>query len=191
MKATVFHHWIRDAIANVPVTDPAEITAIFGSIPAGGSGSQRRNVGQARVFGAQVGIDWQPADEIALHLDGIWAKTEFTDAETQPLLKGKPFPQAPDLRLIASIDWEPVDRVTLFAGYEYGASQFDDALAQRRIGDYTSANLGISWQCSDHLSYHLRVDNLFDEQIATGLSSDGLRSIAGPRSLWTSVEWSF
>jgi outer membrane receptor protein involved in Fe transport len=191
LKASVFHHWIQDAIANVPVTDPAEITAIFGSIPAGGSGSQRRNVDQARVYGAQVGIDWKPADEIGLHLDGIWTRTEFTDADTQPLLEGKPFPQAPDLRLSARIDWEPIDRVTLFAGYEYGASQFDDALAQRRIGDYTSANLGVYWHDSDHLSYHVRVDNLFDEEIATGLSSDGIRSVAGPRSLWTSVEWRF
>lgn len=191
VKASAFHHWIKDAIANVPITDPAEIAAIFGTIPAGGSGSQRRNVDEARVLGAQMEVDWLATDEITFHFDGIWTKTEFADAATQPLLEGKPFPQAPDLRLIARMDWQVIDKLTLFAGYEYGASQFDDALAQRRIGDYTSANLGMTWQPSDRVSYHIRVDNLFDEEIATGLSSDGIRSIAGPRSLWTSVEWRF
>ena len=191
VKASAFHHWINDAIANVPVTNPAEITAIFGTIPAGGSGSQRRNVDQARVFGTQMEIEWQANDSLTFHFDGIWTKTEFTDATSQPLLEGKPFPQAPDLRLITRADWKVIDKLTLFAGSEYGASQFDDALAQRRIGDYTSANLGMTWQSSDRVSYHIRIDNLFDEEIATGLSSDGIRSIAGPRSLWASMEWSF
>ena len=31
LSASLFHHWISDAIANVPVTDPAEISAIFGA----------------------------------------------------------------------------------------------------------------------------------------------------------------
>jgi len=191
VKAFLFHHWIKDAIANVPVTDPAEIAAIFGTIPAGGSGSQRRNVDEARVLGAQIETEWQPTEDVTFHFDGIWTKAEFADSATQPLLEDKPFPQAPDLRLNARVDWQIIDRLTLFAGYEYGASQFDDAFAERRIGDYSSANIGMTWRVSDSLTYHVRVDNLFDVEIATGLSSDGIRSVAGPRSLWASVEWNF
>ncbi|MBX3741000.1 MAG: TonB-dependent receptor [Akkermansiaceae bacterium] len=190
-RASLFHHWIRDAIANVPVTDPAEIAAIFGTIPAGGSGSQRRNVDKARVLGAQVGAEWKASDEVTVRLDGIWTETNFHESSDQPLLEDKPFPQAPDLRLIAGLDWRPIERLTLTAGYEYGASQFDDALVQRRIGDYTSARIGATWKASENLLYHLRVENLLDEEIMTGLASDGTRSIAGPRALWASVEWSF
>lgn len=191
VRASLFHHWIKDAIANVPVTDPAEIAAIFGIIPAGGSGSQRRNVDEARVLGAQAEVEWKAADDLTVRLDGIWTETRFTESSDQPLLENKPFPQAPDLRLIAGLDWKPTAEITLSAGCEYGASQFDDALAQRRISDYTSARLGASWQASENLIYQLRVENLFDEEIQTGLASDGTRSIAGPRSLWASVEWSF
>lgn len=190
LRAAVFHHWISDAVANVPVTDPAEISAIFGTIPPGGSGSQRQNVDEARVLGVQGDIDWQAAEGLMLGLSGIWSKTEFSRSSRQPLLEGKPFPQAPDLRLLASGEWRATERFAVFGGVEYGASQFDDALASRRIFDYTSARIGASWQTSGAL-YQIRVENLFDAQIQTGLSSDGIRTLAGPRSLWLGGEWGF
>ena len=189
--ASLFHHWIRDAIANVPITDPAQIAAIFGTLPPGGSGSQRQNVDEARVLGLQAGAEWQPRQEVTLRLDGIWSDTEFSESTKQPLLDGKPFPQAPDLRLIAAADWHATDTLTFSAGYEYGADQYDDALAQRRIPSYTSARIGATWQATEQVMLHARIDNLFDEEIATGLSSDGIRTIAAPRSFWVGAEWAF
>ena len=189
--ASVFHHWIKDAIANVPITDPAQIAAIFGSIPAGGSGSQRQNVDEARVLGVQAGMDWQARTDLEFKLDGIWSDTEFTESTRQPLLEGKPFPQAPDLRLIASTDWHATERLSFSASYEYGSYQYDDALAARRIPSYTSASIGANWQARDDLMFTARVDNLFDKEIATGLSSDSIRTIGAPRSLWVGAEWSF
>lgn len=189
--AAVFHHWIRDAIANVPVTDPAQIAAVFGTLPAGGSGSQRQNVDEARVSGVEAGVEWEPRAEWTFGVNGIWSETEFTGSPRQPLLEGKPFPQAPDLRLVASADWRVLECLVFFAGYEYGSHQFDDALAARRIPSYTSATLGARWQATENLMLHARVDNLFDTEIATGLSTDGIRTIAGPRALWVGAEWEF
>jgi outer membrane receptor protein involved in Fe transport len=189
--ASVFHHWIRDAIANVPITDPAQIAAIFGTIPPGGSGSQRQNVDEARVLGVQAGAEWKPQKEVTLRLDGLWSDTEFSESTKQPLLEGKPFPQAPDLRVIAAADWHATDKLTFSAGYEYGAEQYDDALARRRIPSYTSARIGARWQATEEVSLHARIDNLFDEEIATGLSTDGIRTIAAPRSFWVGAEWMF
>lgn len=191
VRYAIFHHWIKDAIANVPVTNPEEILAIFGTLPAGGTGSQRRNVDEAEVMGAQMEMEWRATDDLILSLDGIWTETQFTRSSDQPLLEGKPFPQAPDLRLIADADWKLMEPVTISAGCEYGATQFDDALAQRRIGDYTSVRVGISWRASKDLFCQVRIENLLDEEIQTGLTSDGIRSVAGPRTLWASVEWSF
>lgn len=190
MRAAVFHHWISDAIANVPVTDPAEIAAIFGFIPPGGTASQRRNVDEARVLGLQADMEWRPQDAVTFGLSGIWSETEFTESSDQPLLDGKPFPQAPDLRLIASAEWRVTEPITLFAGGEYGAAQFDDALATREIPDYTSVRIGASWQ-TEWAIYQVRVENLFGEEIQTGLSGDGIRTYAAPRSIWLGAEWQF
>lgn len=188
--AAVFHHWISDAIANVPVTDPTEIAAIFGTLPTGGTGSQRRNVDEAVVTGVEGNLEWLPRDEVTLGLKALWAETEFKDSTDQPLLEGMPFPQAPDLRLIASTEWRATDAVSVFAGCEYGSSQYDDALATREIPDYTSIRIGASWKIANGI-YQIRVENLLDEEIATGLSSDGIRTLAAPRSLWLGAEWAF
>jgi outer membrane receptor protein involved in Fe transport len=190
MRAAVFHHWISDAIANVPVTDPAEIASIFGFIPPGGTASQRRNVDEARVLGLQADMEWRPQDRVSLGLSGIWSETEFTESSDQPLLDGKPFPQAPDLRMIASAEWQVTEPFTVFAGGEYGASQFDDALATREIPDYTSVRIGASWRTESAI-YQVRVENLFGEEIQTGLSGDGIRTYAAPRSIWLGAEWRF
>jgi outer membrane cobalamin receptor len=190
LGAAVFHHWISDAIANVPVTDAGEIAEIFGVLPDGGTGSQRRNVEEAQVTGIEGRAEWSPVDSVTFGLNGLWTETEFSDSPGQPLLEGKPFPQAPELRLIASGEWRASERVAFFGGVEYGSSQFDDALATRSIPDYTSVRIGASWRMAGAL-WQARIENLLDEQIETGLSSDGLRTVAAPRSLWVGVEWEF
>jgi outer membrane receptor protein involved in Fe transport len=94
------------------------------------------------------------------------------------------------LRLIADAEWQALEQVSLFGGVEYGASQFDDAMATRLIPDYTAVRLGVMRKIGD-ATLQLRIENLFDEEIMTGLSSDGLRTLAAPRSLWVSMEWEF
>ncbi len=190
LKGTVFQHWIKDAIANVPVTDPAQIKQIFGTIPPGGTGSQRQNVEQAQVTGLEGSVEWLPVESVNLGLTGLWSRTDFSKSPDQPLLDGNPFPQAPDLRLIASATWQATDRWSFFAGGEYGASQYDDALASRSIPSFTTVRVGAQFQIGRGI-YQIRVENLFDEEIQTGLSSDGIRTYAGPRSLWVGAEWAF
>lgn len=190
LKVDLYHHWISDAIANVPVTDPAQIQQIFGSLPPGGTGAQRQNVEQAQVTGLEAQLNWLPSDAVSLELSGLWSHTEFTDSPRQPLLVGKPFPQAPDLRLIAQAHWQATDQFSLFVGGEYGASQFDDALATRTLAHFSTVRLGASWQTAS-ARYQVRLENLFDESVQTGLSSDGIRTLGLPRSLWLGGEWDF
>ncbi len=189
-QASAFHFWINDAIANVPITDPRAISNIFGSIPAGGSGAQRQNVDQAQVTGIEGSLEWKPTAPLTLGLGGLWSRTRFEESSQQPLLEGKPFPQAPDLRLTASSHYQATEALGLFAEVEYGSSQFDDALAQRSLPDYTSVRIGATWQAAG-ATYQVRIENLMDEEIQTGLTRDGLRTLAAPRSLWLGAEWEF
>jgi outer membrane cobalamin receptor len=190
VNANVYQHWIPDAIANVPVTDPTQVKQIIGTIPKGGSGAQRQNVEQAQVRGLEAQVEWLPHEDVTLGASGLWSHTEFTKSPKQPLLDGKPFPQAPDLRLIANGQWQATEKISLFAGCEYGASQYDDALATRSLSNFTTVRIGATWQTARAL-YQLRIENLFDEEIQTGLSSDGIRTAGSPRSLWVGVEWDF
>jgi len=188
--AAVFHHWISDAIANVPVTDPKKLKDLFPTLPSSGTGSIRDNVDEARVAGLEGSAEWLPHESVTLAVRGLWSKTEFASSPDQPLLEGKPFPQSPDLRVIADAEWRALEGVSLFGGVEYGALQFDDALATREISDYTSVRVGVMRKIGD-ATLQVRIENLFDEEVVTGLSSNGLRTLAAPRSLWASLEWDF
>jgi outer membrane receptor protein involved in Fe transport len=187
---TFFHHWISDAVANVPVTDPAEIEEIFGAIPPGGSVSQKRNVDEARVTGVEGKLEWRPHADVTLGVTGLWTDTRFADSPGQPLLEGKPFPQASEWKWIANAEWRPTGRLTAFASCEYGSPQFDDALASRAIPEFTSVGIGVAWRTAGAI-YQARIDNLLDEEIQTGLSSGGIRTLGAPRSLWLAAEWEF
>jgi outer membrane cobalamin receptor len=175
LRAALFHHWISDAIANVPLT---------------GTESIRDNVDDARVAGIEASAEWLPHESVTLAVRGLWSETEFTSSPEQLLLEGKPFPQAPDLRVIADAEWCAFEGVSLFGGVEYGASQFDDALATRVIPDYTSVRVGVMRKIGN-ATLQVRIENLFNEGIVTGSSSNGLRTLAAPRSLWASLEWGF
>jgi outer membrane cobalamin receptor len=190
IRFDAFHHWIHDAIANVPVTDPAEIVRLFGVIPPGGSGSQRQNVDLATVAGIETSARWTPADTFSFELRNLWTDTRFQESTTQPLLENMPFPQAPDWRTIATVEWLPMENLALFLGAEHGSSQFDDALATRKLDSFTSLRTGIRWKHGPAF-YQLRIENLLDEQIQTGLASNGLLTTAAPRALWVSVDWEF
>ncbi len=189
LDATVFHHWIHDAIANVPVTDPAEITAIFGTLPPGGTGAQRRNVDEARVLGLQGSIDWRPSDRWGLRFDGLWSHTEFVSSNAQPLLEGRPFPQTPDLRLLGTADFRLTEGLHFFIGAEFASSRYDDALATRRLSSYDTYRIGATWRASDSFTLHARVENLLDAEIPTGLAGNGLLSTGQPRAFWLTAEW--
>ena len=181
LGAAFFHHWVSDAVANVPVTPRS---------PSGGTISLRDNVDEARVAGLEGSAEWLPHESVTLAVRGLWSKTEFASSPDQPLLEGKPFPQSPDLRVIADAEWRALEGVSLFGGVEYGASQFDDALATRVIPDFTSVRVGVMRKFGN-ATLQVRIENLFDEEIVTGLSSNGLRTLAAPRSLWASLEWDF
>lgn len=190
LRLDAFHHWIRDAIANVPITDPAEIAALFGTIPPGGSGSQRRNVDLATVAGLEATAVWNPDDRFSLEIRNLWTDTRFQDSSDQPLLDNMPFPQAPDWRTIATAQWQATSHLALFLGAEYGSIQFDDALATRKLDAYTSLQTGLRWKHGSTL-WQIRIENLLDEEIQTGLASNGILTTAAPRALWVSVDWEF
>lgn len=187
----LFHHWIRDAVANVPITDPDEAAAIAGFVPPGGTVAQRQNVEAARSWGMEARLRWEPTLCSAVTLNYLWSRSEFVDASAQPLLEGNRFPQSPTHRLVMGVEAMPTEDLNLFLQADYGSGQFDGALESRRLPSWWTVRCGAGLDLSESLSVSLRAENLFDEEVATGLSSSGLRSIGQPRSFWVDVRYEF
>jgi outer membrane receptor protein involved in Fe transport len=51
--------------------------------------------------------------------------------------------------------------------------------------------LSASWQATDDLRLGARVENLFDAEIISGSSNNGLVALGQPRAFWLSADWQF
>jgi outer membrane receptor protein involved in Fe transport len=71
----------------------------------------------------------------------------------------------------------------------WGDRQFEDDQNSRVLAPFTTVDAALTYDFSAHLSAGLRVENLFDEQVETGKSADGLVSIGAPRLVWIRLHW--
>jgi outer membrane receptor protein involved in Fe transport len=186
-----FHYWIDDAIANLPVTDPDEISTIFGSLPVGGSGSQRRNVDRSRVYGAEGHFDWAIDDSVTFSGKGLWSNTRFESSPGQALLENESFPQSPAFAMNLAAHYHPGQDWRFSLEVDYQSSAYDDLLGERKLPEFCSSRLSASWQATDDLRLGARVENLFDAEIISGSSNNGLVALGQPRAFWLSADWQF
>ena len=188
---SLFQHWIDDAIANVPITNPTEATLVAGFVPPGGSVAQRQNVDHARVWGLSASMRWKFSSRWSGALKYLFSRSRFTSVAEQNGLEGKPFPQSPEHGVTATIRGRLLDKLRIFAEMETSSSQFDDPTGERRLGSWWTTRLGGEFEATDNVTIHARVENLFDQEVTTGLGSTGMRSIGQPRSLWLGMDYSF
>ena len=186
-----FHYWIEDAIANVPVTDAGEISTIFGFLPTGGSGSQRQNVEHSRVYGAEGSFDWAIDDSVTLSGKGLWSNTRFESSPEQPLLENESFPQSAAFAMNLAAQYQPGLDWWFSLELDYQSSAYDDLLGERRLPEFWSSRVAASWQATDDLRLGARVENLFDAEIISGRSTNGLIAIGQPRAFWLTADWQF
>lgn len=166
-RNTLFAHLINDAIANVPL---------------GANLAQRQNVEEARVWGIESRLNYQPCEEISATLAYQFTETEFSESRTQPLLENAPFPLSPQHRLTAAISLQATSRLTLEASTAFSSASYDDALATRRLESYWTSGISAGYEVSENLTLIGRIDNLFDVRIPTALDSSFLSSYGAPRT---------
>tara|TARA_B100000900_G_scaffold386592_1_gene377189 strand:- start:304 stop:1848 length:1545 start_codon:yes stop_codon:yes gene_type:complete len=190
-ELSLFHHWIDDVIANVPIADPEEASSVAGFVPEGGSVAQRRNVDHARVRGVSAAMRWKVSPRWTGILRYLFSESQFKKSLEQEEIVGQSFPQSPEHSFIAAIRGRPMNGLRVFAEVELGSSQFDDPMGERPLGSWWTARLGGEFELARDMTVHARIENLFDREITTGLSSVGLRSIGQPRSFWMGMNYSF
>ncbi len=169
--STLFAHHISDAIANVPL-----------AITPSGTTAQRLNVDAARVLGFESRLRLQPCEGLLASLSYQLADSRFIDSDRQPLLEDEPFPHSPLHKITASLRWQATSQFALGAGTLFSSFAYDDALATRRLAPYWNTRISAEYQATEHLTFNGRIENIFDQDIETGLSSNGLRSLATPRT---------
>jgi vitamin B12 transporter len=151
VKATAFHTEIDELIEFDP--------------NASGCGTGFGCFGQVPGTTTTSGLELAGRYAFAEGRAALFGSYTYTDAETED---GR-LPRVPRHDLVLGIEGRLADRLSGRLDIQHvadvEASEF--APADNRVGDYTLANLGVSYALTDRVDATLRIENLFDEDYET------------------------
>ncbi len=167
VKATLFYTEIDDLID----FDPASTAC------ASGFGCYAQVEGTTVTKGLELSGGMPVSDRIA-----IYGSYTLTDAETE----GTRLTNVPRHDLVLGVDAEFTDRFTGGFEVQHVADVEPSAFApaDHKVGDYTLANMTLSYDIADGAEAYLRVENLFDEDYETagGFNTPGRAVFVGLRA---------
>jgi outer membrane receptor protein involved in Fe transport len=180
VAGTGFLNRMEDAVSNVTI----------GPGPGGGVIRQRQNVDLVMAPGFEATAEWQLIS--SLRLKGSYLFTHPTiERAADPALTGKLLAQTPENVFTGGIEWTPTAKWIVNAQFRYCDRQFEDDQNSRTLAPFTTFDAAVIYQFSERGSAAIRVENLFDTQIETGKSADGLISIGAPRVFSFQVRWQY
>lgn len=178
LAGTAFLNRMEDAVSNVTI----------GAGPGGGVIRQRQNVDLVMAPGFEATAEWRLISSV--RLKGSYLFTHPTiERAADPALTGKLLAQTPENVFTGGIEWTPTAKWVVNAQLRYTDRQFEDDQNSRVLAPFTTVDAAVMYQFSQRGSAAIRIENLFDTQIETGKSADGLLSIGAPRLVTLQVRW--
>jgi outer membrane receptor protein involved in Fe transport len=188
ISGTGFLNRMEDAVSNVTIGVGPGTFNPGGFIPAGGVLRHRQNVDLVVAPGFEGTAEWQLIPSV--RLKGGYLFTHPTiERAADAALRGKLLAQTPEHVFTSGIEWTPVATLLVSAQVRYSDRQFEDDQNSRVLAAFTTVDVALMYDFSSRVSAALRVENLFNTEVETGKSADGLISIGAPRLVSLQVRW--
>lgn len=187
IDVTAFWNRLNDAVANVTLLEGPGAAPDGTFIPDGGVFRQRQNIDAVDTAGIEVRANWQPIKQARFSLGYLFTDTRVR--ANSPQLDGSELAQAPKHVLTSGVIIQPHEQWEVMFQARYGARQYEDDLNSLELASYTVCDAGITWKMDKSLSIGLMVENIFDTEVETGRSGDGLISIGAPRWIGVKLRW--
>ncbi len=178
ISGTGFLNRLQDAVSNVTIS----------TSPGGGVVRQRQNVDLVAAPGFEATAEWQPTQSVRLTGGYLFTHPTIEQA-ADPMLQGKLLAQTPENVFTGGIEWTPTAKWLVNAQVRYTGQQFEDDQNSRVLAAFTTVDAALMYYFSSHGSAAIRVENLFNAEIETGKSADGLISIGAPRLVSLQIRW--
>jgi vitamin B12 transporter len=180
LSGTGFMNRLEDAVGNITIGVGPGTFNPGGFIPAGGVLRQRQNLDAVVAPGFEMSANWQLLPSLTVTASYLFTHPTVEQASDRSLI-GKLLPETPEHVVIGAVDWKPLKQWDVLVQTRYNDRQFDDDQNQRELAPYISADIAVTYEFSTRLSAALKVENLWNQQIQTGRSANGLVSIGAPR----------
>ena len=186
-SVTGFYNRLDNPVTNVtlhkgPYTDPVE-----GFIPAGGLLLERENVGDVDASGVEAEASAHWTDRLSTRAAVSWTHARVDGGSAAPQDTGKIPTETPEVSATAGAAWTPVARLTLLADLRYEGARFDDDLNTLRLGAATTVDLRAEWRARRNVTLFVQAANLFDVDVATGETANGVYSYGPPRTILAGI----
>ena len=187
--ATVFWNYLSDAVANVTVLNGPGAAPDGTVVPEGGVYRQRQNIDAVSTTGVELEAAWKPAKWLGLSAGYLYTFTEVR--ADSPALDGRELAQAPAHVLTGALTVQPHPKWQAMLQARYGSKQFEDDLNSLVLASYVVWDAAVNYQVNDRMSVGLVMENVFDREVETGRSGDGIVSVGAPRWFGVKVKWDF
>ena len=178
---TLFHNTIDNPIANVTLGFGPGFMLPCGFTPGGGSCRQRQNLDRSRIQGLEAEIQARPHRDWLITGSYLLSDTEITSAPQQPVLEGNQIAQVPENQLVAGVTYSGSRFVEVAFQGRMIDEQWDDDLNTRLLEDFVVFDLSLMRRFGDRWSAFVSVENVFDEEVETAATGNGLVTIGGPQ----------
>jgi len=189
-SATVFYNRLLDAVTNVTILTGPGTSAEGTVIPEGGILRQRQNVDSVSTLGLELSATWEPVTWLKLSTGYLYTNTEVDEPDV-PDLDGRELAQSPPHVATASVAWKPHEKWQVLVQGRFSSSQYEDDLNSATLAPYALWDASVSWRVRLGVNVILAMENIFDHEIETGITGDGIVSIGAPRMVSMRVKWEF
>lgn len=187
LSGTVFWNRLEDAVANVtegrgPGTFPG-----VGFVSGAGVYRVRRNLDAIESKGFELDASYRPGP-VGARVSWSHTDPRVEASDTAAPLDGLRPAQTPRDLVSATVDWRQGGwgaALTL----RHAAHQFDDDANVDVLAPATTLDAFFAAPITAGFSVELRGENLFDEQIETGISGADVIERATPRTLWVGLRY--
>ena len=186
---SVTGYWNRlsGAITNVTQGFGPGVFPQVGFVAAGGAYRVRENIDAITVSGIEASGnlslgDWSAQGSLS------WANPRVEASGVAAALDGLRPANAPAWMASGTLGWAH-GGINASATLRYVGQQYDDDLNQRPLPPATTLDARVSVLLSDGLALTARVENLFDELVVSGISSNGVIDRATPQTFWIGISW--
>lgn len=187
ISGTAFYNRLEDAIGNITLGFGPGTFDPGGFIPSGGVLRQRQNVDLVTAPGFELTGEWQIAPPLRLRASYLFTQPTIDEANERSLI-GNLLAQTPEHVVTGAIEWRPAAKWLVTTNARHTGRQFEDDQNTAELADFIQVDAGVSYEFATTASAALKIENLFNTEIETGKSPDGLVSIGAPRLVTLQVE---
>jgi len=154
---------------------------LLDALPSGYVGEKLINLDRARVQGIDVSATWQATDKFSLKAGLLFSDARIICSALSPALAGSQMPQVPRYSALLSSTWKVSEKSSLSLRVRSESRKFLDSENTLPVRATVLADLGLTYQLTQHAEIYLTAENLFNCRIETSRSSNGLVYTGSPR----------